>query len=150
MKISEAIAVLERIKRDHGDHEVWLLGKAGWEEVRRIAEVIEPEQGDGKYTACMIGLEGAPEDAVLEVERGYQPPIHGNSPAIPLKRMVIDAAATGWRGQLCEALKAGRFVDVIHIDAIPNETELPIIVRQFGAHLELDKALKTGMIRFPR
>jgi hypothetical protein len=65
-------------------------------------------------------------------------------------KKVIDAKSSGWQADLRETLRAGIFVDVINTDAINDETELPRIVRQFGAHLELDPKSKSGMIRFPR
>jgi len=65
-------------------------------------------------------------------------------------KKIVDAKVAGWEHEIREALKAGIFVDVVNTDAILIESELPRIVRQYGAHLELDHALKMGLIRFPR
>lgn len=73
MLISEAIAELQRILRQNGDSEFWILGKDGWEEVQRIAEVINADD-DLKFTACVIGIKGHPEGDMLATERGYRPP----------------------------------------------------------------------------
>ena len=73
MKISEAIATLERIKAKNGDQELWMFGAAGFEEVERIAEIIEPEHGDGKFTACIVAGD-AIETVIESVERGFRAP----------------------------------------------------------------------------
>jgi hypothetical protein len=65
-------------------------------------------------------------------------------------KKIIDAKVAGWQHELREVLRAGSFADVLNVDAIKDETELPKIARQFGAHFELEKAQRVGMIRFKR
>jgi hypothetical protein len=65
-------------------------------------------------------------------------------------KKVIDAKSSGWQMELRETLRAGVFADVINTDAIKDQTELPRIARQFGAHLELNPESKMGMLRFAR
>lgn len=81
MKISAAIAALEHIKKKNGDHELWTIGAAGFEEAVRIAEIIEPEHGDGKFTACIVGIGAIPE-VVESVERGFRSPSRSNPPKL--------------------------------------------------------------------
>jgi hypothetical protein len=68
---------------------------------------------------------------------------------MPLKK-IIDAKVAGWQAELREVLRAGAFADIVNIDAIKDETELPKIVRQFGAHYELERTQRIGLIRFKR
>ena len=73
MTISDAIEILQRIKARHGgNHHVWLVGKNGWEQVTRIGECCEPEDGDTIKTAAFIG-ESAFADELLGVDYDCHP-----------------------------------------------------------------------------